>query len=249
MKKIMLGLVAVGLLAFSSCDFFQTIIESFFGNASLTLVKEEGSQSQEFTSCVSSTMILPNEEGDSTLSTLFLAACINLTEENATVDFPYLGINLTDSVAGDYDLASFSLSFFADSNLKGEDMLQNFKGQNVLVYVPNDSTWYLSNGGTVTLNNFAIIGKETSGSFTIDGNLLEMNIASILQAINWVANYTAERTAELVAAGTSDEEEIRSIIQAEIDGTPLTTCFHAVSLTGSFSSLRLGEDITNMFAN
>lgn len=169
MKKLICSLCIAGAFLFAACDpndFINDLVDQVFGEANVVLVDNNGgtilfpngpgTDSLNFSSCVANAMV------DSTMRTIFLSANVNLTESEV-ITYPFLGMQVNDTVARSYAFDTLSKSKLTDFDVT--EMLTTGSNMNLLVLAVSDTSWYVSNGGTATIDTFPGYGKEIQGSF------------------------------------------------------------------------------------
>lgn len=169
MKKIFISaFVAVaGMMAFTACDPSE-LLNEISGDATVTVAVANADsesfytdgQTLDFTSCLTDNLI---DDSTNSINAIFLAAHVNLME-STTIEAPYMGWSINDTVPGNYTLQS---PFNADDILtfNPESLLTHASGTNMLVIMASENAYYVAKGGQISLTTYPSMGKCATGSF------------------------------------------------------------------------------------
>lgn len=221
--KLLLSIVFVAsCFIFSSCE---GLFDNLLGSADIVVTDNNGgtfyapdgpaSDSIHFSSSVSDVITT----SDSTFSYLSLCANIDLTTADV-ISYPYLGILVTDSTATTYAIDALDLDIL--QNLEVGKLLTTLANRNLVVLAVSDTSWYISNGGNVTIDEFATYGHLTKAQF--DNVEMLYFTQSGIDYITDLVNRSVE----------GDIDAITTLATFNI-----STCFPPVTLTGTFSSRRM----------
>lgn len=149
-----------------------------------------------------------------------------LVNENHEIQFPLIGINLRDSLPGDYTInipmTQGDFNFIDDLNennwryyLTHNDIqIQGVDQANMMVIAPTDSTYYICYQGTIHISEFPVVGQRVKGS------------------VNVQAFYITNRQVELLS-------QMPSAARANIN---LPDYLPTVTLNGVFESPRMNSE-------
>lgn len=251
MKKTLLGIFAACAFFLTSCEGFNLgVLNEIIGNAELTLTDEQGNTSTlNYTSCVGNAiadvghafeevnMDTLDDLGVNLKATCLIAANLDLTLENVELVYPYLSVITKDTIAKAYNLDQFTIGSFNDPNFTPLSLIRDLGRRNLFVVAQNDSTWYLSNGGTFTINDYPSMGGQMSCTVNNAGMLLvtEGRLLSMKDAItDSIANITAELAAQGIVG-----DELESRITARLNAIPINTYFPTYTVTGNITCRRM----------
>lgn len=222
-KNILLAAIAAILLfAFSSCEGF---LEQILGSADIVLNDPQGGtfyapdgpavDSLHFSSSVSDAIAT----SDTTSGYLTLGANIDLTQADVLA-YPYLGVNVSDTLAGVHALDSITLETLYRLNVG--NLLTSIANTNLVVLAVADTAWYVSCGGTVDVTTLGTYGHLT------EGQLLDIQMFYLTQSgIDHISDLM-DRAANLDPTAV-----------AELANFNFNTFFPKVTLTGNYSSRRM----------
>lgn len=222
-KNLLWGAAAALVLSFSSCDdpslITQMVQEGLLGSAEITISGQNGYYDNNETvnfSCAimdSIQQVVIEEENFDTnyVSTLSLFANYDLQKSELT--FPFMGFQFTDTAAGTY---TFSKVLTADRlrNFNFDtiaDIVFNTSGFNVLLIAITDTSWYVSDGGSLIITEYPATGHNMKGRFE-----------------NVDAYYFTKTDVERLEEHLDD---------ANLDQL-LNTYFHHAAISGEFTSRR-----------
>lgn len=221
MKKISIILAMACSVMFYSCDLMNTVL----GTASIVITDANGgtyyapegpaTDTIDFSSCVCD--VIPIE--DSSRSFLSLGANIDLTN-NEKVSFPFIGVLLNDTVVGNVTLTTLSNQILYRMSMGS--VLTSLSDYNVLALAACDTAWYLSNGGTVSINKFQGNGLLCEATFS--------NVQ-----MKYITKHDIDYLSDLMdRAEAGDATAIAQLALFNID-----TYFPTVTLSGDYSARRM----------
>ena len=216
-KRIIFSALAACAILFSACDttiISDAIDEGFLGDADVVITGGGyyGNDTVHFESSIVNGFYL---EDSMTSIVATIDFCANVDLVTAELAFPFLGFQINDTTSGVYQM----------SEILTVDRLRNFNfdslaillrqpcSYNLMVIAVSDTSWYVSNSGSLTVNSYPIVGLMMEGSF-----------------VNVGAYYFTQ----------SDVERLNDNMDAELTaGTfDLTNYFHPVTINGTYSSRR-----------
>ncbi len=232
MKKTIkaLALAALTTISFASCDGIGSIVSEMFGSADLVINDPTGgsyyapdgasTDSVHFEAGVSDvifkvfnpTDLDSNMSGVDSLFTLHsattIAANMDFSSDEA-LTYPYMAVLINDSVSGNYDITPI----LTEENLldfRFNKFIKNPTGNNLIAIVVSDTSWYLSNNGVISIEEYPSYGRMTKGSFN-----------------NVNAYYFTQSTLNEIAAQIRGGQTV-----------DLNEYLHAVTISGSFQCRR-----------
>lgn len=182
MKKFFLfGAIAATLLSFSACevdDIVNEVIESgIYGSASFDVTVDGATQTLDFASNVTDSYNLEDSESELDATVAFCAdVAINFQEGGAGLTFPYAAFQFSAQEAGTYQFSQLvngkTLKDFCYDTVV--NLLRRPSGVNLFVMGnvlenQNDTMWYVSESGNITVNNYPQMGGHMRGTVTIQG--------------------------------------------------------------------------------
>lgn len=158
MKKALVAICASFALLFAACEEsdWEDIISQVVGNADFGVTNAigtpyEGVDSVHFSSCA--TNVLSGREYH---GTILLGAKIDLNNASE-LRYPYLGIQINDTVAKSYPLDTLSFSII--DAFSPENMLTEAINRNIIIIAQSDTSWFVSSGGTMNVSEFPAYGR------------------------------------------------------------------------------------------
>lgn len=219
MKKCLLWGAAVALvMSFASCDdpnFVTNVVqEGLLGSAEITIVGQNGYYENEtlnFSSTVTDRIdTIVTIDGVDTMFSATLDLFANVDLQKSELTFPFMGFQVTGTEAGTYTM----------SHVLTAERLRNFNfdsiadlvfapsGFNVLLVAISDTSWYISDGGSITITEYPATGHNMIGTLN-----------------NVQAYYFTESDVEALAEHLDDPD------------FELSNYFHAVAtINGNFQS-------------
>ncbi|MCF0211363.1 MAG: hypothetical protein HUK17_00500 [Bacteroidales bacterium] len=237
MKKKVLGILAMSLMMLTSCDGFEGLLDQLDGNASITI---NNNDPVNFSSSLANLVV-----AEDTTGTLFVAANLDITKIDS-LTYPYVGMNLTGCAVGSYTLDAIPIHIFNQEGFTVEMVLNEMSDMNTILYMDSDSSWYLSNSGTVNVSEYGELGFSVKASFA-DVQMLHLSNAGIdamkadldsLSAV-FVQNYVAEH-------GCLPSEVPEDYLDGMLDESLLINYFEPVTVSGNFTSLRTELRLGNL---
>ena len=176
-KHLLWGAAAALVLSLSSCDddSVATMINTgLLGDAEITISGQNGyygdNDTLEFASTITDemdTVVTVNGVDRAYVGTLDLFANVDLSSDGATLRYPFMGFQVSDSTTGTYTL----------SNVLTPERLRNFKfdsiadivfnpcGFNVMIIAISDTAWYVTYGGSINITEYPGVGQNMRGTF------------------------------------------------------------------------------------
>lgn len=177
-KSLLWGAAAALALSLTSCD--PENVASFVnagltGDAEIIITGQGGyygdNDTIEFASTLCDemdTIVSVNGEIKEYVGTLDLFANIDLSADGATLRYPFMGFQISDSTTGTYTMTDV-LTPERLRNFKFDsiaDIVFNPSGFNVMVIAVSDTSWYVTYGGTITITQYpALSGQKMKGTF------------------------------------------------------------------------------------
>lgn len=144
------------------------------------------------------------------VNNIILSANMDLANTNKVAE-PYMGISLNDTAVQSYTINNVVTTDIIRS-LTVSGILTQLSDANLLVVAPNDTCFYVSKAGSITLNEFPAYGSMVSGTCN--------NVTAYFITVSQV-------------------EALRAMSDAEIANVNLDNYFATVTLNGEFNSRRL----------
>jgi hypothetical protein len=230
MKKITLfGVVVTMAMMMASCDDLNLnnlfsdddVLGDIIGNATVVISRNgaEGPQTDSIRFISSITDVFDVTVGDMKseqgASTIDISANVELNDANVELEFPFMYFRLGDTVSGVYPMDTIvTLDLLQGLNFERlVDVLADPAGGNMVLIAENDSCWYITYSGNLTVAQYPTVGKLVEGTFNGIGA--------------WYI--TQSKVNEL-------NDDINNYNLAHIDD--LEYYFPRVTLTGNFSSRR-----------
>ena len=242
MKKTLLAFMALGAMALTSCEnLLQQITEAVLGNADITLTDDNGSEEMDLSSCLVNAVALENGAAN----TLMIAANVDLTEEDAVLSFPYMGISISDTTVGSYAMEPFTLAVVNDDDsFSAETLINKMRSHNLIVLMASDSNCYVSYGGTLTVTDYPQEGKVTG---SIEGTMLHATAGDIRNVKSVLDTLRAELRAELRERYNPTEEELDDMVEEHLRQLPLNRLFpNEVSISAEFKGKRVNRNLADL---
>lgn len=174
-KNLLWGAAAALVLSLSSCD--STVItqmaqEGLLGSAEITISGQNGYYNNDTTLNFASTICdkldtnVTVDGRDTTYSaTLDLFANVDLN--NGDLTFPFMGFQVSNIVTGTYEMSHIltpeRLRNFNFDTLA--DLIFAHSGFNVMMIAVSDTSWYVADGGTITITEYPTTGHNMKGTF------------------------------------------------------------------------------------
>lgn len=213
-KSILFGAFTACALMFASCDFFgQAVQEGALGDAQVIVnAGDNGIDTLDFVSSVANAFVLEDQDNVK-IGTIDL--CANVDLEKSQLNFPFMGIQINDTNSGVFTIDEVLTvdrlrNFNFDTIAK---LLRQPSTLNFIVLAENDTAWYLTESGNITVTEFPAVGYLVKGSFT--------NV-NAYYFTKWDVDRLNDNMDAEIAAGTFS----------------LTTYFHPVTMSGTFNSRR-----------
>ncbi len=232
MKKILLAVLCLSTFALTSCE---ELVSAFLGEVDFTIT--DGTTTTPINcSCSIGDAI------DST--TLLVGSNVDLTM-SVPLDYPYTGVLLNNTEAQSYDLTNFYVSDFNDPTLDVDRLLTEYSGRNLVAIALNDTSWYLSIGGTFNVTNYPAAGGEITGNVSGSDNLIYVTKGTLMAC----HNYVESEMQRLIAEGNT-VDQAREIVNAR----PLSDFFPVMTISGNIKSRRMNvrslyEELQNRAAS
>ena len=170
-KGLLLGAAALIMASLSSCDdqfVIDAVQDGLLGSAEITITGQNGYYSDNTTVSFASTItdnIDTVVNNQAVYATIDLFANVNLREQS--LDFPFMGFQLSDTTTGTYTLSKV-LTAERLHNFKFDsiaDIFFNPSGFNVMLLAITDTSWYISDGGTINITEYPGYGHNMRGTF------------------------------------------------------------------------------------
>lgn len=177
-KLLLLGAAAALVFSLSSCDeetIAQMVNAGLLGSAEITVTGQNGFDASaadeiEFASTITDnfdTVVTIHGENKAYIGTLDIFANVNLDADGATLRYPFMGFQFSDTTTGSYTLSEV-LTPERLRNYKFDtiaDIIFRPSGCNVLVIAMSDTSWYVSKGGgEIVIDEYPTTGKNMKGS-------------------------------------------------------------------------------------
>ena len=179
MKKHLLWGAAVALvLSLSSCDDPNAVLnmvqEGILGRGEITITGQNGFYTNDTTLNFASTItdkfdttVTVNGVDTVYISTLDIFANIDLSATGATLAFPFMGFQVSDTVTGTYTLSHvLTTERLRNFNFDSiADIVFTPSGFNVMVIAVSDTAWYITDGGSIVITEYPASGHNMIGTF------------------------------------------------------------------------------------
>ena len=174
-KHLLWGAAAALALLFSSCDedsaqmVTQMVESGLLGSAEITVTGQNGFNAENANIEFASTIM---DEFDTVVDniayvgTLDLFANVDLSANGATLRYPFMGFQFSDSTTGTYTITEV-LTPQRLRNFKFDsiaDIVFNPSGFNVLLIAISDTSWYIAYDGTITVTEYPGSGNNMRGT-------------------------------------------------------------------------------------
>ena len=218
MKKHLLfgiGTLAIACVAFfASCDpeSLTTVMEEgLYGSANVTITDNNGSQNIGYQSSIIDHFVKEDPvSGQTYVAAIDFSANIDLSKGELT--FPFMAYQITDTIVASYPcdqlLTEQRLHNFNFDSIAA--LISNPSGFNMMVIAVSDTSWYVSNSGSINITSFPTVGNVVQGNFN--------NIGAYYFTM-------------------SDVERLNDALENGADFN-LNQFFHPVTITGTFTSRR-----------
>ena len=142
-------------------------MEGLLGSATIVVDKDGVSDTTKYTSSIVDAFSKIDSLETEYKASVGLCANVNLTESNASLQFPFMYFRLNDTVTGNYQFDTI-LSMDLLLNLNFETMSQILAdpyGDNMILVAESDTAWYLSHAGSLTISQYPSVGHFVECSF------------------------------------------------------------------------------------
>ena len=175
MKKRLFFLAAAfaGIFSFVSCDGIDLFddddnpLEGLLGSATIVVNKDGVNDTVKYKSSIVDAFSKIDSLENEKKATVGLCANVNLSESNASLQFPFMYFRLEDTVTGNYQFDTvlsadllLNLNFEAMSNILADPY-----GGNMVVLAESDTAWYLSHAGSLTISKYPSVGHFVECTF------------------------------------------------------------------------------------
>ncbi len=164
------GVLAIACVAlFTACEIesvSSVIEEGLFGSAQVTVNDGESTQSLSYESSIIDYFTKEDTAtGQTYVAAIDFSANIDLSQ--ADLQFPFMAFQITDTVPGNYTcdqiLTEQRLHNFNFDSIAA--LIRDPSGFNMVIIAVNDSSWYISNSGSIIVNTFPAMGHNVEGTF------------------------------------------------------------------------------------
>ena len=174
-KHLLWGAAAALVLSLSSCDgelIQQMTQEGLLGSAEITISGQNGYFSNDTTLYFASTICdkldtnVTIDNRDTVYSaTLDLFANVDLNKNELT--FPFMGFQVSNIETGTYEMSHvLTPERLRDFNFDSiADLVFAPSGFNVMMIAVSDTSWYVADGGTITITEYPTTGHNMKGTF------------------------------------------------------------------------------------
>ena len=227
MKKVVktLAIVLAGTLTLASCG--ENLLSEITGSAEITISDAKGGsyyapngpadKTVKFSSAVTDAINESFDDPDMPsviYGTIVLGANISLTESDAKLASPFLGIMTSDTTEGDFNITTVLTNELLPS-FDVNSFLATPSNHTFVAMAVSDTSWYVSHSGVVQITEFPEYNKKASGKLN---NVLAyyMTASELERAVNDIESGVIE--------GNFNPDEY----------------FHPVTMNGTFDCRRIG---------